>query len=722
KGTEFSLSFSFEHLGTHEEIVSDLDGVPLIYPVDETDTMEWLRPAIERFLKQRQALASEEAQGLREVLGSAQSRSLITERVRKLLGRDQFSAGIDEAYDRALGEIDALLRDWEIWSGSLHHFHLYNAATMAPFEKGPGQIEFDEIHLAKQDEGFGITLHPPFVRPGIGRGSFDPKAPPADALRLDLFNATGPGHSAEANALDMERFLNSVAEVLGKLAIEGTLEIAQTHLFESLLRQEIEASILSPQAPPVLIQALARYHLILQRIVLKRGSPELMSDLARTIVFPLPSDSAKSEALIDRLEKADPLAVTDSALVEGASRILAWAWIQHGQSDPDGTPLLSLLSKKGIAIPKGGFDRAAFEAGLESAYPDWKSAIAPARAEVLGLAKMIGKEQSGGAPEPKPQTPFHRFNNRTTKTIDGYTFTYPNGLDRAVETIAPEWIAELREAERVLHDRFGDLDSPVPPVELDDACLEGIRALGLKVNREMANTASDLVSAGANAFHYAKPFIANRGIQIHLKSELMALLKGGANLENFSLSDGGTKVSFDFNLKIPGKVSQPAPSPKMPALPVVVAFEGDFFSASLDDQVNALRDGAGFIDTAPDRAQDATPEPSAQNHPTVLTNAQSWFLAVHELTEGALVLQVIASPDRRWFCDGLANAVAIRECDRRFGPGEGHRTFESLFPPEACQALASQVNLMQWKALEIGPDSVTELKGLDPAHYYFATL
>ncbi|MCB1093037.1 MAG: hypothetical protein KDL87_15980, partial [Verrucomicrobiae bacterium] len=39
-----------------------------------------------------------------------------------------------------------------------------------------------------------------------------------------------------------------------------------------------------------------------------------------------------------------------------------------------------------------------------------------------------------------------------------------------------------------------------------------------------------------------------------------------------------------------------------------------------------------------------------------------------------------------------------------------------------CQALASQVNLMQWKALEIGPDSVTELKGLDPAHYYFATL
>ena len=98
-----------------------------------------------------------------------------------------------------------------------------------------------------------------------------------------------------------------------------------------------------------------------------------------------------------------------------------------------------------------------------------------------------------------------------------------------------------------------------------------------------------------------------------------------------------------------------------------------------------------------------------------------FFVIVHEVVEGDLIRKTIASKDRRWFCDGLANLIAIRESDRRFGEGAGMEIFGSLFSEESAEKSAEFVDLAGWKALERQDKSAAEVEGVQAAHYFYAT-
>ncbi|MCB1065056.1 MAG: hypothetical protein KDN20_19335 [Verrucomicrobiae bacterium] len=727
---EYSVSLSFENLGTTEETTADLDGVPLTYPVDEADVITLLRPALTKFRDARKQRAKAEANGLREAMADPDVRALTLNRVKQLIGKDSLSSDIDKAYEKALKEIAILTANWEKWSGDLGRVHLYNHATVAPFRKGENRIEFEQVHfLVREGEGYEITLHPPFVNPGAGIGAFDIKPSKAGALKLDILVSATPGNSAETVAADLEKFLGIVQKMEEQLATEGTLELIQSHLIESLLRHEIRTTILAPKTSLVLIRGLARYYLMAYQIIANRESPDLSQRLMRLGYFPVPTDETVATSLLEELAQKEPLSVTDTKLVNGASRVLAWNLLKLSQTDPKGTPVLQYLAAQGIPVPEGGFDQDRFATALSQAYPDLLSITKAARAETIQLARAANSFFQGKPEKPETPKPFFRFTNRTEKTIDGYTFTYPKAMEAAIAVLAPEWVTGLKKTQQILEEQFPPGVGIEPPAELDDACLERLGALGLTVNRDMANSAATTVAGGANVVHYVLPFLTGKEIQIHVKSDLVDLLKEGAPIEDFSLSDDGEKISFNFKFTHPSSQSleqsiATATAAKPAAIPVIAKLEGDVAAASLDDQIKALREGSEFIDIiirAAEADDEGLVEQFTQRRITVLTEKQSWFVTAHELTEGALVTQVIASDDRRWFCDGVANAVAIRECDHQFGQGEGRKIFESLWPPEQYRAFANQIDLLGWPALGDESASLTAVDGLAAAHYYFAT-
>lgn len=177
---------------------------------------------------------------------------------------------------------------------------------------------------------------------------------------------------------------------------------------------------------------------------------------------------------------------------------------------------------------------------------------------------------------------------------------------------------------------------------------------------------------------------------------------------------------FSLNRSLDEAV-QEAESRIPPPIPVLAELEGDFSESSVEEQVQAIRDGGMIIDAVIELGGEQLPDELASIPLAPLTGEEAFFVAVHELTKSALITQVIASRDRRWFCDGVANVVAMRECDLQFGDGAGERIFISLFPPEKCEPLADQVDLLNWMTVENETESLTRAKGLGAARYYFAT-
>lgn len=96
--------------------------------------------------------------------------------------------------------------------------------------------------------------------------------------------------------------------------------------------------------------------------------------------------------------------------------------------------------------------------------------------------------------------------------------------------------------------------------------------------------------------------------------------------------------------------------------------------------------------------------------------------SINESIELQLVRDIIASADRRWFCDGLANWIAIQECERRYGDGRGQEIFESIYQPDGYHPLASEIDLFAWPTAEDIENGSQAATDNPEARYYFATL
>jgi hypothetical protein len=191
--------------------------------------------------------------------------------------------------------------------------------------------------------------------------------------------------------------------------------------------------------------------------------------------------------------------------------------------------------------------------------------------------------------------------------------------------------------------------------------------------------------------------------------------------------------------KIPGAPKLSAASPldaranvlkRLDAIPhpeYPIVLKRGSLPGSLDDPAAvaaAIRAGDGKVFDIVREAVES-PEAATRNSAAfhqLFNQEQAWFLVAHEVTEWAVVNTVIKSADRRWFCDGLANWVAMQDVDRRFGPGKGAEAFAKSYNATEMRKQAAKVDLLAWPTAEDVENRLRPEVEDALAHYYFATL
>lgn len=93
---------------------------------------------------------------------------------------------------------------------------------------------------------------------------------------------------------------------------------------------------------------------------------------------------------------------------------------------------------------------------------------------------------------------------------------------------------------------------------------------------------------------------------------------------------------------------------------------------------------------------------------------------LHETVESTLVATTIRSPDRRWFCEGVANYVAFRVLESLTGPDMARHYYDVDEEVERYAALRPRVDLEHWPVVE-DPRSNEVPADVNSASYAFAT-
>ena len=728
-GSSLTFSGSLSGLGTTETLTREIAGVPVTFPKDEADTIELLAPAIAHWFERRDLAANTAADIVLGMVNEADNQDQVRMLVRTLLGGDPLSPGAQEAMKEAVEDLTSLADQWRRGVGRPSVVRLSNHAMMAP-HASDGAVSFDQLtYTVGGDGSVSIGVDFPFISRGIGQASFDPQADGVVGMQLDLPIFAPSGSDAASVAGELAKILSGLGDILNdNVALLGTT--ASHYQLDTLLIHEIEARFLAEPAPRVISVALARIYLVALFISQNPDDPQKLSDLlSRLFSLEMPPDLAEAEQLVEQLRDLDPLAEVPDDLEPVASRLLALALFQIAQGDPRDQAVLQLFQSEGIEVPEGGFDRAGFRAALEQAYDDWPGQLAATRGEVVaraehGLAELRRKGSPADADTPQIEWPEHY----ESLDFDGLTFHFPPAAREAVERVGPDWAADLARAREVIHQRFG---GPWREgVMLTEEDLAALARHGLEPSpAEAAGWALSIAQIN-NIDKWLVHVFTGREVGVWYREDLHAALGGSGEFGgvHFDLDQGVASFGFP-TLRLSEDASVPTVADladlyeqQVPMVFPVFLRREEFEGKPLVEQITAVEQGDVLLRQLCNAADEIDPSDLTGEEVNVLNDEQTFFLLVHEVFEAALVRQVIASQDRRWFCDGLANLVAILECDRRFGDGKGLEIYASIHDPERSRARAAEVDLLAWSAAEAADTGLARVEGLEAAHYYHATL
>lgn len=733
-----TVSNSFGGLGTRDTATREIAGVEVTYPDDEADVVDLLETDLKAFMGRRSREAAEETATVIGAYQKPELRRLILSRVTTLLGGTAPGPDAEAALSEGLEEFAGLMERWKAWSGSVTEIHFWNTAQLSDrFSKSGNSfqlLEFKNLHYDLRAEQKSISLVTPIMKTGVGTDWFDPKGPVFTGIRLDLPIMSPPGTGAPVIAKDLRALLDDLASHLRKMVTENLPQAANSYLVEKVLAREIETRLFKKPAPAALSLGLARAYLIPHLAQSLPGSQEdVVPGLGQFLSFPLPEGTPERKTFLRALASLDPLGEVPRGMELAAGRLVAQTLIRAGESIDNKKMPLAIFEKMNLRTPEGGYDHQGFAVALKKAYPKWDELLAFSRNQVHGqmdqaVAPPGESAESSGTKraEKSPDYPRHY----ETIAFEGLTFRCPPELSDTVRAIGPEWAADLRRAREVINKRFS---GPWREgVEFTDADMAALRRYGIEPDRAEAVMFSLGMGMAANADRWLAHLFRGKEAGVWFKEDLQAVIGdrgrfGGVefNFPEKSLAINapsfryGKEMGPDSKVSDFGKLLDAEP----PLIFPLVVKRDSVLGKSRTEQVAAIEEVDPILRVVCREAEKIDPQNflGKPNAP-VLTHPQTFFVVVHEVFEGAVVKEVVASPDRRWFCDGLANLVAIHECDRRFGEGEGMKTFESLYDPAKYRALREDVDLLAWTAAEhensdlIGADGVTE------AHYYFATL
>ncbi len=750
-GQTFTLSNTTKNLGTTKVATRKVDGLTITYPADEADVVELLLPAIAKYRAVRREGAKAEAEAVIEAISAESLRKNYRTQIPRLIALKVVDEkAFDARFDAALKEVVAFIGQWEKWSGELSALNFWNYATGQIYEQDQRAV-FPEISYGADPKtgGTEFSITPPQFRQAIGIDLLRPPALRPFRLDLPLYYKSG---ASAAELASIQRDLLGQLPVALQKVVAKLASTSQTCLTEAVVQAEIRAGYFTPAAASTpegetLIRALARLYLFASlKSSGKITDDNLSEKLSELLFFPIPAEPEAAAKFLRAFESLNPFSgklpqpdPASAQLAVAASRIVTLTLFKLAQGgDDDGSPILQKLRSE-RTLPAYGFKSvASFTEAVEAAYPaKFKDSFLAARAELAAaLKKKI--EASAAKVEPAPATvaPAPPLPDRETQVFDGLTITHPAALRGAVAKLGPELAGLSKEARKRIEERFGkDL---VPPVPITDATLESIRGVGLQASRVQADMYAMQGAMLANASQILVRIFDGSSVQVWFKNDLKALLKAGREIPGFSYDPVTDKGIYKFTTVAKGQFDAQKPltldtfkemlaSQQPPVYAIVLNEHGIADIKDADAQVAAIRKEDPFTIQLLQAAGTITPEQlgiggGELSHGLGLSAQQALFSSVHELVETTLVEQVIASADRRWFCEGVANLLAIRACDRQLGePGGkfGLKVFESLFDPASLGKRAAEIDLAAWPTVENEPAQKDD--SLTHAHYYFAT-
>lgn len=365
--------------------------------------------------------------------------------------------------------------------------------------------------------------------------------------------------------------------------------------------------------------------------------------------------------------------------------------------------------------------------------------------------------------------------NRLTRTVQGIRFEYSPGEDELVDALAAKaaawnrdvadreakWLASLETAPATLSAR--DLRAHRDEILRQLAVAMGLdepTPLQVAVFNRMFKPYEDLEGTTEKLTEAIWHMSNLRYVTVWEKPELAARLKRGEKIAYFSWEPKTELVRFDYVPTFPPE----AVAEKQKADEAVAQSQLESeFNYNLKDGVIDV--GAGFtFKTGGDSQIKADPLPPRRTYnlvepaesvpfpvvrkdtqaklpveqfaDTAIKNVQSLLddsgqsfrsgnlviahTIFHEVVEAGLVDRYIGSPDRRWFCEGIANYVAWKVIRDRAGADVARQAYDLQAQLASSAPLQRKVRLLRWVAAE---KQRKEDKGspLSKAHYAFAT-
>lgn len=718
-GVEFSYSFEPE---PGERIVREVEGLRYEFPEADADIAELVLPKILAFRELRRKQVDEEAKAFTALFDGDELREALRKQVAHFCGREDASDQFNANFDAGLARIDEIAESWRKWSGDVGVARLWAAADAREFQKGE-LYHFGDMRFSL--DGTEWSLHPPFVTQRLGLTAFEGKLHDFRPLTLDLPIFYKPGASADFVAAELEGFLANLPDTMRNSTAQTVARIARYWLFEYVVSTELKP--LFADDGSVLHDAVTR--MFFAQLIRNAAGEEAFKGVAMKIFgfSPPNEDDTVYAEFVDRVEAVDFLgdaSKLDPDLRRTTVNLLG-ALLFEMRAET-GSPFREFKAA-GVEIPEGGFEVASFLAALNSvAAPgdDYRAGIEERKAYLIAgtrarLAKLTETAPAAADSKPpgNPDDP-----DRKSKTFGELTIRFPRDLDAAIDLAGPKIAETIATGKEALTKMFDQQAPAVVTFEQADA--DALLAYGLKGDLEVAGAFVGPANLLANPREIVMRIFEGKTVEVWYQEDLKEILKAGRTLRNFRYNESDNSVNFSVGFTL--ETSAPDIVGNAPAIEFPIALPsrpGSGIVAGVEAESRAaliLEKGEWFLESYR-KADLGFAEQLLGPTMRFLTEHEAVFLVTHEVAEAALVRTVIASPERRWFCDGLANWIAIQELDRRFGEGVGLATFEKIFPAEKFETLEAEIHLAGWRSVEDIQAGRWPVPEHQEAYYFFAT-
>jgi hypothetical protein len=748
--------------GAERETIQ-FEGIRIVFPKGEADVVELLKPALLKFREERQKVVEAEAKDIAGGLSGTEMREKVRQLAKAFTARDWVSQGFDARWAAQTETMRKIAKAWQSWSGDISELQLWRGRELVQFQTRPdgGDDENDFTYRFPQvsfgKNGARFALHPDFLASLVGLDIMLKLNREIKPLRVDLPLLYKPGASPEEIAKYGKTFLAEVPVFIHREYGRGfgLADALPRWTFENMFLGEIEAVFVDRRTAEetALADGLARLLLFAQALK-QDGEQKVAANFNKLFPFSTePLGAYDPAATLASVEKLDPLAPVARAKVSErifARNLIALTLVEIAQKDDTQAPILHKFKKAGVVIPVGGFTMDSFIAAVDTAYGEkgfFRRAVAAKKAATLEQmrqsletekekTKKAGESLAAAAPDVSAAIP-----GRESAKFDGLTITFPPALKGAIEIVGPEYAKVIKKArgeiEKVTRKEPGPAVTKAPSADA-----EALRAYGLEPDNELLRDFVALIDALQDGTQFARWIVSGDQMQIWVKEDMVDFLKGGGKIPDFTLADDGQTVNWALGFALSSKsldLQKMAASPAEARAEIAQEFEAiprpnypiilkrASLPANLDDAraiatlIRADEGKAlGII-----RAAIETPGDVSRAFASLIPKSQQatrWFLLAHEVSEAAIISTVIRSADRRWFCDGMANWIALRDVDRRFGLGKGAEVFANSYDAAELRKAAAKVDLLAWPTVEDVKNGSRPEVGNSLAYYYFATL